>query len=182
MIFLEFSNIQHSHVMRAATIFLAHEFKFIMKEASEFFAHYKINAGCPPIEEILFNQEEIMRIQSPDFVAYKENLRKRVPTEVLVDKISKLNDKFAIQNNGLGFILGDNLMTFHQRKSYNDELIINYKGPNEELIPPALDLRDPYPIKYSPFDYFCLPQRKISTERREYEMSMDDLPYYYANT
>ena len=61
-IFLEFSNIQHPHVKRAATIFLAHEFRFIMKEASEIFAHYKINAGCPPIEEILFNQEEIMRL------------------------------------------------------------------------------------------------------------------------
>lgn len=109
-------------------------------------------------------------------------MRKRVHIEVLVDKISEFNDNFAIQNNGLGFILGDNLMTFHQRKSYNDELIINYKGPNEELIPPALDLRDLDPIKFSPFDYFCLPQRKLAAERSEYEMSMDDLPYYYANT
>ena len=163
-IFLEFSNIQHSPVKHAATIFLAHEFRFIMKEASEIFAHYKINVGCPPIEEILFNQEEIMRLQSPDFVAYNENLRKRVPTKVLVDKISELNDNFSTQNNGLGFVLGDKLMTFHQRKSYNDELIINYKGPKEEPIPPALDLRDPYPIKFRPFDYFCLPQRKLAAE------------------
>jgi len=59
-IFLEFSNIQHSFVKRAATIFLAHEFRFVMKEASEIFAHYKINGVCPPIEEILFNQEEII--------------------------------------------------------------------------------------------------------------------------
>ena len=73
-------------------------------------------------------------------------------------------------------------MTFHQRNSYNDELIIKYKGPKEEPIPPKLDLRDPYPIKFSHFDYFCLPQRKLAAERREYEMSMDDLPYYYDNT
>ena len=136
----------------------------------------------PPIEEILFNQQEIMRLQSPDYVAYNENLRKRVPIEVLIDKISELNDNFAIQNNGLEFILRDRLMTFHQRKAYNDELIIHYRGPKEEPIPPALDLKDPYPIKFSPFDYFCLPQRKLATERREYEMSMDDLPYYYDNT
>ena len=33
-VFLEFSNIEHSSVKRAATIFLAHEFRFIMKEAT----------------------------------------------------------------------------------------------------------------------------------------------------
>ena len=32
-IFLEFSNIQHSFVKHAATIFLAYEFRFIIKEA-----------------------------------------------------------------------------------------------------------------------------------------------------
>ena len=76
-----------------------------MKEAREIFAHYEINGGCPPIEEILFNQEEIMRLQSPDYVAYNKILRKRVPTEVLVDKISKLNDNFSIKNNGLALVL-----------------------------------------------------------------------------
>ena len=60
-IFLEFSNIEHSSVKRAATIFLAHEFRFIIKEAKEIFAHYRVDAGRPPIEAILFDQEEIMR-------------------------------------------------------------------------------------------------------------------------
>ena len=32
-IFLDFSNIEHSSIKRAATIFLAHEFRFIIKEA-----------------------------------------------------------------------------------------------------------------------------------------------------
>ena len=32
-IFLEFSNIEHSSVKRAATIFLSHEFRFIIREA-----------------------------------------------------------------------------------------------------------------------------------------------------
>ena len=32
-IFLEFSNIEHSSVKHAATIFLANEFRFIIKEA-----------------------------------------------------------------------------------------------------------------------------------------------------
>ena len=84
-----------------------------------------------------------MHLRSLDHVAYNENLRKRVPTDVLVDTISELNDNFAIQNNGLGFILGDKIMTFHQRKASNDELIINYKGPKEEPIPPTHNLRDP---------------------------------------
>ena len=62
-----------------------------------------MDAGHPPIEAILFNQEDIMRLQSLDHVAYNENLRKKVPVDVLVDRISELNDNFAIQNNGLGF-------------------------------------------------------------------------------
>ena len=44
-IFLEFSNIEHSSVKRAATIFLAHEFRFIIKEANEIFAHYRVDVG-----------------------------------------------------------------------------------------------------------------------------------------
>ena len=76
-IFLEFSNIEHSSVKRAATIFLAHEFRFIIKEAKENFAHYMVDAGRPPIEAILFDQEEIMRFQSLDYVAFNENLKKR---------------------------------------------------------------------------------------------------------
>ena len=123
-IFLEFSNIEHSSVKRAATIFLAHEFRFIIKEAKEIFAHYRVDAGRPPIEAILIDQEEIMRFQSLDYVAFNENLRKRVPTDVLADRISELNDNFAIQNNGLGFSIEQRLMTFCQKNAYNDELVV----------------------------------------------------------
>ena len=98
-IFLEFSNIEHSSVKCATTIFLAHEFRFIIKEAKEIFAHYKVDDGRPPIEAILFNQEDIMCLQSLYYVAFNENLRKKVITNVLVDRISELNNDFAIRNN-----------------------------------------------------------------------------------
>ena len=75
--FLEFSNIEHSSVKCVATIFLAHEFRFIIKEAKEIFVHYRVDAGRPPIEAILFEQEDIMRLQSLDYVAFNENLRKK---------------------------------------------------------------------------------------------------------
>ena len=55
-----------------------------------------MDACRPPIEAILFYQEEIMRFQSLDYVAFNENLRKRVPINVLVDRISELNDDLAI--------------------------------------------------------------------------------------
>ena len=181
-IFLEFSNIEHSSVKRAATIFLAHEFRFIIKEAKEIFAHYRVDACRPPIEAILFDQEEIMRFQSLDYVAFNENLRKRVPTNVLVDRISELNDDLAIRNNELGYSLEYRLTKFCQKNAYNDELVVQYEGPKEEPIPPKIDLGDFCPIKFSPFDYFCLPQRKLAAERREYEMSFRDLSYYYGTT
>ena len=84
-----------------------------------------------------------------DHVAYNENLRKRVPTDVLVEKIFEVNDNFAIQNNGLGFSLGKKIMTFCQKNAYNDELVIQYEGPKEEPIPHELDLGDSYPIKFT---------------------------------
>ena len=125
-----------------------------------------MDAGRPPIEAILFNQEDLMRLRSLDHVAYNENLRKGTPTDILVDKISKLNDNFAIQNNGLGFPLEQRLMSFCQNKAYNDELVVQYEGPKEEPIPPELNLGDFCPIKFSTFDYFYLPQIKLPAERR----------------
>ena len=181
-IFLEFSNIEHSSVKRAATIFLVHEFRFIIKEAKEIFEHYRVDACRPPIEAILFDQEEIMCFQSLDYVAFNENLRKRVPTNVLVDRISELNNDFAIRNNELGYSLEYRLTKFCQKNAYNDEVVVQYEGPKEEPIPPKVDLGDFCPIKFSPLVYFCLPQRKLAAERREYEMSFRDLSYYYGNT
>ena len=181
-IFLEFSNIEHSFVKRAATIFLAHEFRFIIKEAKEIFAHYRVDACRPPIEAILFDQEEIMRFQSLDYVAFNENLRKRVPTNVLVDRISEVNDDLDIRNNELGYSLEYRLTKFCQKNAYNDDLVVQYEGPKEEPIPPKVYLGDFHPIKFSPFDYLFLPQRKLAAERREYEMSFNDISYYYGNT
>ena len=60
---------------------------------------------------------------------------------------------------------------------HHHELVVQYKGPKEEPIPPELDLGDFCTIKFSPFDYFCFPQRKLAAEHREYEMSFRDLPY-----
>ena len=42
---LELSNIRDPSAKRATTIFLAHEFRFIMKEASEIFSHYYLRMG-----------------------------------------------------------------------------------------------------------------------------------------
>ena len=47
-------------------------------------------------------------------------LRKRVPTNVLVDSISELNDDLAIRNNELGYSLEYRLTKFCQKNAYND--------------------------------------------------------------
>ena len=104
-IFLEFSNIEHSSVKRAVTIFLAHEFRFIIRESKEIFAHYRVDVGRPPIE-------------------------------------------------------------FCQKNAFSDEIVVHYEGPKEEPIPPSIDLGDLCLTKFSPFDYFCFPQRKFAAERR----------------
>ena len=48
---------------------------------------------------------------------------------VLIDRISELNDDFAIQNNGLGFSLEQRLVTFFQKNACNDDLFVQYEGP-----------------------------------------------------
>ena len=145
-IFLEFSNIEHSSVKRAATIFFAHEFRFIIKEAKEIFAHYRVDAARPPIEAILFDQEEIRRFQSLDYAAFNENLRKKVPTNVLVHRISELNNDFALRNNELGYSLEYRLTKFCQKNAYNDELVVQYEGPKEEPYLPRLILGTSVPL------------------------------------
>ena len=100
----------------------------------------------------------------------------------MVDKISEQNDQFAIVNIGLDFMLGRRLREYLYRNLYNEEIAITYKGPKEEPPLPKLDLTDLAPIKFSPFNYFCLPIWKLAAERRKYEMNMDDLPYGYDNT
>ena len=66
----------------------------------------------------------------------------KVPTNVLVDTISELNNGFAIQNNELGFSLEYRLMNFCQKNAYNDELVVHYEGPKEEPILTKVDLGD----------------------------------------
>ena len=55
-----------------------------------------MDVGCPPIEAVLFDQEEFRRFQSSDYVAFNENLRKKVSTNVLVDCINELNNDFSL--------------------------------------------------------------------------------------
>ena len=44
-----------------------------------------------------------------DYAAYNENLRKKVPPTILIDKISEHNDQFSIGNLGLDCVLKEKL-------------------------------------------------------------------------
>jgi hypothetical protein len=56
-----------------------HEFDYIIREARDIFSFYKIDFEHPPIEEILHDKDTIRRLESKDYFAYGENIRKRVP-------------------------------------------------------------------------------------------------------
>ena len=77
-----------------------------------------------------------------------------MPINILIDRISELNDDLAIRNNELGCSLEFRLTRFRQKNAYTDELVVQYEGPKEEPIPPKIDLGDFCPIKFIPFDYF----------------------------
>ena len=106
-ILLKFSYIQDLSVKSLSTIFLVHEFCYIMHEAIVIFFCYKINHECPPIAEILHDQDMIRWLKYMDYAAYNENLIKKVPPSILVEKISIHNDEFSIGNIGLGCVLGN---------------------------------------------------------------------------
>ena len=67
----------------------------IIQEYRDIFSHYRVNGECPPIEETIYELEEIRKLRCTDYVAYDENLRKKVPLNVLVDNITKRNDQFT---------------------------------------------------------------------------------------
>ena len=97
------------------------------------FPNNRVDACRPPIEAILFDQEEIMRFQSLDYVAFNENLRKKAPTNVLVDRISELNDDLAIRNNELGYSLECRLTRFCQKTLIMMNWLCIMKGRKRNL-------------------------------------------------
>ena len=177
-LFLELPNVRDPKIKCMVTIFLVHEFGFIMKEVVEIFAYYGVNRECSPIKEVLYDQDVIRKLKSIDYEAYDENLRKKVPPHVLVDKFfDHINDKFAVGNVGLNYELEKQIFKHLYRNLYNEELAITYEGPKEESPPPKIDLMNVEPTKYNPFNYLCLPIRKLVAEQREYERNINDLAF-----
>jgi hypothetical protein len=107
-----------------------------------------------------------------------KTLEKKVPPPILVKKFSDYtNDKFAIGNVGLNYELEKQLFRHLYRNLYNEETSITYEGPKEESPLPKIDLMDVEPTKYNPFNYLCLPIKKLVAEQREYERNMKDLVF-----
>ena len=69
------------------------------------------------------------------------------------------------------------------RNLYNEEFTIAHEKSKEEPpSPPEIDLTDPCVVKFSPLNYFCLPIRKLASERREYDYTIMDRLHDYYNT
>ena len=75
-----------------------------------------------------------MRFQSLDYVAFNENLRKKVPANILIDRISELNDDLAIRNNKLGCSLSSlGSQGFVKRMLIMMNWLCNTKGRKRNL-------------------------------------------------
>ena len=123
-----------------------------------------MDVGRPPIESILFDQEEIMCFQSLDYVAFNENLRKKVPTNILVDIISELNDDLAIRNNELGYSLEYRLTKFCKRMLIMMNWLCNMKGRRRNLYLPKFILGTSVPLNLALLITFaCLKENLLLT-------------------
>ena len=103
-----------------------------------------------------------MRFQSLDYVAFSENLRKKVPTNVLVDRISELNNDLAIRNNELGYSLEYRLTNFCQKMLIMMNWLCNTKGQRRNLYLPKLILGTSIPLNLALLITFaCLKENSL---------------------
>ena len=175
-LFLELPNIRDPNAKKLATIVLINEFDFIIEEAREIFNYYGINRECPPIEEVLYDQDAIRKLKSNDYEAFDENARKKIPPSILVKRLFEYtNDRFELNDRDLGYELEKKLFKHINRNLYDDEITIEYEEPyDNDPPPPKVDFINVLPARYSPFNYLCLPSRQLAAERREYEKSLKD--------
>ena len=77
------------------------EFDYIIWEARDIFAFYKIDLEHPPVEEILHDKDTIRRLESNGYFAYHENIRKRVPYALIKTLYHNTCDKFEWITKGV---------------------------------------------------------------------------------
>ena len=105
-LFYELPVIKDPRAKKMATLILMHEFDYIVQQAREIFEHYNMSCEHHVIDEILYNEEYMLRYVFHDHHAFDENTKKEVPPLHIIQQVfNGINRKYAwiVKGNQEGF-------------------------------------------------------------------------------
>ena len=94
------------------------EFDYIVREAREIFDFYNMSHENPVIDEILYDEDYVMRYVFGDDHAFDENTKKEVPPLHIIQQVFHgINQKYS-------WIVKGNQQGFDERYLNNDKILI----------------------------------------------------------
>ena len=125
--FFELPNIHNPKAKKIATIILMDEFDYIIREGRDIFAFNKIYFEHPPIVEILHDKDTMRRLESNDYHAYGENIRRKVPHAELIKALyNNTCDKLEWITKGIDEVFSEEWFENTARDPIDDEIHVLY--------------------------------------------------------
>ena len=95
------------------------EFDYIVREAREIFDFYNMSQEHPVIDEILYNEDYMLRFMFRDDHTFDENTKKEVPPLHIIQQVfNGINQKYS------GIVKG-NQQGYEENCLNNDKILIN---------------------------------------------------------
>ena len=118
-LFYELLVIKDPRAKKMATLILMHEFDYIVREARDIFEHYSMSHGHPVIDEILYNEDYMMRYVFQDNHTFDENTIKEVP------HIHSIQQVFNAINKQCSWIVRENMKGFKESTIENAKILLD---------------------------------------------------------
>ena len=143
-LFYELPVIKNPKAKKIATLILMNEFDYIVREAREIFDFYNMSHEHPVIDEILYNEDYMLRFMFHDDHTFDENTKKEVPPLHIIQQVfNGINQKYSwiVKGNQQGFeegslndpkILVDDVfpIVFEKPPEYHTPKDVKTKGDN----------------------------------------------------
>ena len=111
------------------------EFDHIVREAREISDFYGMNHKKPVIDEILYNNDYLLRVLFRDNKLFDENLKKEVPPLKMIQQVfNNVNAQFSwiVAGNQGGY---DNKQLVNAKISMDDIFYVPFEKPPDENAP-----------------------------------------------
>ena len=164
--FYELPNILDRKAKKIATIILMREFDYIVQEAREIFAYYNMNFEHPIIEEIIYDKETLRGFESKDYVAFNNNLWKRVPYPEIIQALSiDAYNRFDWVTKGIDAGFNKEWVEEMSRGPIKGEICVSYEDVYGD--DPAYEIINIKITNRSPFHTLSSTARREEHDKRE---------------